>query len=137
MIELNNVDIEFPQINRESIYTGYSPNYIEKTMLNRSKKRVYFGQSFVMRFSYPWLTKEQENILFSLIELQKVNGSLSLLTNICPNIPSDSIALGFDVFMDLNAEQQMFKYNDTGVEAFKQDGAILTNWQITLTSIEE
>lgn len=119
MIQVEGVDIEYPQIGREP-QMGYTPEYIEKRMISGYIRRLYRGKRFNATFSYAFLTQEQIDEIRQLLDLQYQKGVLQII------ISSPFGNYEGDAILELNGTQTRYKRDpDTGE-------FVWTNWRINV-----
>ena len=123
MLQVEGVNIEYPQIGREP-QMGYTEEYVEKTMISGKIRRIYRGKRFNATFSYAFLTSEQITTIRQLMSAQRQRGYLDITIN------SPFGDFSGQAVIDLNSNQTRYKKNpDTGE-------FVWTNWQLSVIGTE-
>ena len=69
-------NLEYPQINRNSISVTLAPVYVEKTTINGTIKRLLKGYRLSATWSYPYLLKQQWDDFAIISQVQAQQGEV-------------------------------------------------------------
>lgn len=139
----NWVNLELPQINKNSIKVGWAPTYIEKTAISGFINRRLIGYRLTVSFSYPYLFPADREKIFDLIRAQEESSNIKSLyceVSVIGAPPKKSSSSSDQhivndiytghMFLDINEENQRFSYNSI------LNSYVWTGVEITLTSQE-
>lgn len=139
--ELNSgwIDIEFPQLSKDSFNIGYEPVYVEKTTIGGTIHRRLIGYRMIINWSYPYLLEEQRKKINNIIRYMYSSSTSDAFTQLQSDIqgnptyasPISSEAQIFNgnVIIDYNSAQTRFCWSEVLGEY------VWTNWKFTAKSV--
>lgn len=89
-------NLEYPQINRNSVSVTLAPVYVEKTTINGTIKRLLKGYRLSATWSYPYLLKQQWADFAIISQVQAQQGGVDFKIDVPYGISIDDDKIQYD-----------------------------------------